>query len=122
MDLNYPSSKIKNLSNQLNNIDRRFGSIILSNPKIDLPLKIINNKLKKKCIYYIRHEEPGNLIHFIKQKHILLTDEISKEGYGWTILHHVAKSNSSACMNYCLRWLYQSSPATYEQTVNQKNC
>jgi hypothetical protein len=56
MDLNYPSSKIKNLSNQLNNIDRRFGSIILSNPRIDLPLKIIQSKFKKKCIYFIKHD------------------------------------------------------------------
>jgi argonaute-like protein implicated in RNA metabolism and viral defense len=53
MDLNYPSSKIKNFSNELNNIDRRFGSIILSNPRIYVQEKVIKGKFKKKCIHLI---------------------------------------------------------------------
>ncbi len=62
MDLNYPSERIKNLSGQLNNIDRRFGSVIISNPRIQLPSKIIPGKLKKKCLDLISKDKADVLI------------------------------------------------------------
>ena len=58
----------------------------------------------------------------LQQHTITLTDEISKEGHGWTILHYICKNNSVYCMELCLRWLYQSDPSAYQNTINMKNC
>jgi hypothetical protein len=42
MDLDYPSEKKNDLSRQLNQVDRRYGSIVLSNPKVIGPSKPVS--------------------------------------------------------------------------------
>lgn len=62
MDLNYPSEKMKNFTNQLNKIDPRYGSIIMSNPRISVPSKTVPPKLKKKCLDFISKDDSTSLI------------------------------------------------------------
>jgi hypothetical protein len=53
MDLDYPSEKKNDLSRQLNHVGPRYGSVILSNPKIILSSKPICKKIKKKILNII---------------------------------------------------------------------
>lgn len=57
MDLDYPSEKKNDLSQQLNRIDRRFGSIILSNPKIVSAGKPLSKRLKKRVLDLIYKDD-----------------------------------------------------------------
>lgn len=65
MDLDYPSEKKNELSRQLNQVDRRYGSIILSNPKIAPPSKPIPPKIKKRILYLIDRDDHIKLIQLL---------------------------------------------------------
>lgn len=74
MDLDYPSEKRNELSRQLNQVDRRYGSIILSNPKIIMPSKPIPEKLKKKVLDLIYNCDNLKLVQMLQQNTISLSD------------------------------------------------
>lgn len=52
---------------------------------------------------------------------VKLTDEISRKGLGWNLLHYMAKHNASCCLEVCLRICYQEDPKSYEDTIDSKN-
>ena len=78
--------------------------------------------MKKKVLDLIYYNDHIKLVQMLEQRTLTLTDEISKEGHVWTILHYICKNNSAESMELCLRWLYQNDPSAYEHTLNQKNC
>lgn len=77
MDLDYPSEKKHDLSREVERLDRRFGSIIVSNPKIEAPKKNIPAWIKKKIFHYVKKDNHTYLLHFMEREAINIRDEIS---------------------------------------------
>lgn len=67
MDLDYPSEKKHDLSQEVKKLDRRFGSIVLSNPRIEFPKKHIPSWIIKKLTHYIENDCHSHLL-FLMEK------------------------------------------------------
>lgn len=81
----------------MKNLDRRYGSIILSNPKIEASKKIIPRWIKKKILNYVNKDQFSHLLFFMEREAINVRDEISDEELGWNVLHFCAKLNAYKC-------------------------
>ena len=107
MDLDYPSEKKHDLSKEVQRLDRRFGSIILSNPKIEPPPKNIPNWIKRKIFYFIKKDSSAHLLFFMEKEAINIRDHIGDNTLSWNILHFCAEYNAHRCISNLLRNLYQ---------------
>ena len=51
---------------------------------------------------------------------VKLTDQLSRQGLGWNLLHYIAKHNAHSCLQLCLRACYQEDPKDYQKTVDSR--
>lgn len=74
MELDYPSEKRHDLSSQLNKIDKKFGSVVMSSPQILLPAKLLPEKIKRKGLQFVEKDQAEKLINFLDTEAVSLCD------------------------------------------------